>query len=75
MKLVTYLQEGRELVGVLTPDAAMVCPLTAFGYACTDMREAIGLLSREEVQKLSGRAPDPHGRGYEGHFHDLHRQG
>ena len=53
MKLVTYLQEGRELVGVLTPDAAMVCPLNAFGYACTDMVEAIGLLSREEMGKLS----------------------
>ena len=55
MKLVTYLQDGRELVGVLTPDAAMVCPLNAFGYACTDMVEAIGMLSREEVQKLSAR--------------------
>ena len=43
MKLVTYLEDGRELVGVLTPDAAMVCPLNAFGYACTDMVEAIGL--------------------------------
>ena len=55
MKIATYEFRGQELVGVLTPDERFVCPLTAFGYACTDMVEAIGLLNRAEVQKLSAR--------------------
>lgn len=55
MKLATYLFRGQEQVGVLTPDERFVCPLTAFGYACTDMVEAIGLLNRQEVAKLTAR--------------------
>lgn len=35
------------------PDEQFVCPLTAFGYPCADMVEAIGLLNRQEVAKLS----------------------
>ena len=55
MKIATYEFRGQELVGVLTPDEQFVCPLTAFGYACADMVEAIGLLNRQEVAKLSAR--------------------
>lgn len=55
MKIATYEFRGQELVGVLTPDEQFVCPLTAFGYACADMVEAIGLLDRQEVAKLSAR--------------------
>ena len=55
MKIATYEFRGQELVGVLTPDEQFVCPLTAFGYACVDMVEAIGLLDRQEVAKLSAR--------------------
>ena len=55
MKLVTYLYRGQEIAGVLTPDERFVCPLSAFGYSCEDMVQAISLLSREEVQKLSAR--------------------
>ena len=55
MKLVTYFAQGVETVGVLTPDGKRVCPLSAFGYPCADMVEAIGLLNREEVAKLSAR--------------------
>ena len=55
MKLVTYFAQGVETVGVLTPDGKAVCPLSAFGYPCADMVEAIGLLNREEVAKLSAR--------------------
>lgn len=55
MKLVTYLYRGQEIAGVLTPDEQFVCPLSAFGYSCEDMVQAISLLSREEVQKLSAR--------------------
>ena len=55
MKLVTYFAQGVETVGVLTLDGKAVCPLSAFGYPCADMVEAIGLLNREEVAKLSAR--------------------
>ena len=55
MKLVTFEWQGREDVGVVTPDGMSVCPLSAFGYACADMVEAIRLLDRAEVQKLSAR--------------------
>ena len=55
MKLVTYWYRGQEIPGVLTPDEQSVCPLTAFGYSCTHMVEAIGLLDRTEVGNLSAR--------------------
>jgi len=55
MKLVTFVWQGREDVGVVTPDGKAVCPLSAFGYACDDMVQAIRLLDREEVAKLSAR--------------------
>jgi len=55
MKLTTYLYRGQEIAGVLTPDEQFVCPLAAFGYACADMVEAIALLDREQVKKLSAR--------------------
>lgn len=44
MKLVTYSYREQELVGFLTPDEGFVCPLTAFGYPCGDMVQAIGTL-------------------------------
>lgn len=55
MKLVTYFHQDREIVGVVTPDGKAVCPLSAFGYACGDMVQAIRLLDRTEVEKLSAR--------------------
>ena len=55
MKIATYEYRGQERVGVLTPDEQYVCPLKAFGYDCDEMVEAIGLLNRDEVKKLTAR--------------------
>ena len=55
MKLVTFSHQGVENVGVITADGTRVCPLSAFGYDCTEMVQAIRLLDREEVKKLSAR--------------------
>ena len=55
MKLATYFYQGVEAVGVVTPDGKKICPLTAFGYDCTDMLSAIKLLDRQQVAALTAR--------------------
>ena len=55
MKIATYSLQGVENVGVLTPDGDALCPLSAFGYDCGDMLQAIRLLDRGEVSRLSAR--------------------
>ena len=55
MKLATYLYQGVEAVGVLTPDGQGICPLTAFGFDCADMLSAIRALDREQTAFLSAR--------------------
>ena len=55
MKLVTYLYEGTEAAGVLSPDGTGVYPAKALGYACESMNEWIGLLAEEGLFGL-GRA-------------------
>lgn len=55
MKLATYLYQDTEAVGVVTPDGKKICPLTAFGYDCTDMLSAIKLLDRQQVAALTAR--------------------
>ena len=55
MKIATYIFREKETVGILTPDERFLCPLTAFGYPCTDMVQAIALLNRQEVASLSAR--------------------
>lgn len=55
MKLVTYLYEGTEAAGVLSPDGTKVYPAKALGYACESMNEWIGLLAEEGLFGL-GRA-------------------
>ena len=55
MKLATYLYQETENVGVLTADGQRICPLRAFGFACTDMLSAIKLLDRQQVAALTAR--------------------
>ena len=55
MKLATYLYQETENVGVLTADGQRICPLRAFGFACTDMVSAIKLLDRQQVAALTAR--------------------
>lgn len=55
MKLATYLYQETENVGVLTADGQHICPLRAFGFACTDMVSAIKLLDRQQVAALTAR--------------------
>ena len=55
MKIATYSLQGVENVGVLTPGGDALCPLGAFGYDCGDMLQAIRLLDRGEVSRLSAR--------------------
>ena len=55
MKIATYSLQGVENVGVLTPGGDALCPLGAFGYECGDMLQAIRLLDRGEVSRLSAR--------------------
>ncbi len=52
MKLVTYLYEGMEAAGVLSPDGTRVYPARALGYVCESMNEWIDLLAKEGLSGL-----------------------
>ncbi len=52
MKLVTYLYEGVQAAGAVSPDGTKVYPAKALGYACEDMNEWIGLLAETGTDGL-----------------------
>ena len=52
MKLVTYLYEGKEAAGVLSPDGACVYPAKGLGFECADMNGFIDLLAVRGLASL-----------------------
>ena len=52
MKLVTYLYEGREVAGVLSPDGTEIYPAKALGFACENMNGWIDILAVEGLSAL-----------------------
>ncbi len=47
MKLVTYLYQDKERIGVVTPDGGAVVELSALGVPCREMTEAIRYLGQD----------------------------
>ena len=52
MKLVTYLQEGNQRVGVLNPDESWIYPVSAAGNPASDMLELICHAEEEDMAAL-----------------------
>ncbi|MCI8464912.1 MAG: fumarylacetoacetate hydrolase family protein [Lachnospiraceae bacterium] len=52
MKLVTYLYEGNQAVGVLTPEGEVVCPVKELGFPCKDMNDLIDALAERGASDL-----------------------
>ena len=53
MKLVTYLYEGTEAAGVVSPDGTKVYPAKALGFDCENMNGLIDLLAKKGREALS----------------------
>ena len=53
MKLVTYVYEGMEAVGAVTPDMTAVAALPALGVPCREMTEAIRYLGAVSYTHLT----------------------
>lgn len=52
MRLITYEQEGKEIVGLLHADGKRIAPLDRFGMAYASMNELICRITQEERQRL-----------------------
>ena len=52
MKLATYIEHGREKVGVVSEDLKTVCPVSAYGLSYSSMNELIEKITDEELEKL-----------------------
>ena len=52
MKLATYIEHGREKVGVVSEDQMYICPISAYGLPYTSMNELIEKITDEELDKL-----------------------
>ena len=52
MRLITYEQEGKEIVGLLHVDGKRIAPLDSFGLSYACMNELICRITQEERQRL-----------------------
>lgn len=59
MKLLTYSQNGREELGVLSQNEKQVYPLEALGFFFDDMNHLIEKITDEDLEKLREKIKEP----------------
>jgi len=56
MKLLTYIHEGKQAVGVLDPAGELIIPISALGLGYASMNDLIAGAGAEELARLRGAA-------------------
>lgn len=56
MKLMTFLADGKEQVGVVTADGKAVVPLAENGFSFQDMNELVEKATKEELEQMAALA-------------------